>query len=64
MILKVQSVDFEENLLTFSLPQELMNKIGWCFGDECEVDLSEQLNRCKDKIQLESMVDESDYNAE
>lgn len=45
MKLNVESVDFEENLLTFKLPEHITPKTAWCFGDICEVDLSEQIER-------------------
>lgn len=45
MKLKVLSVDFEKNLLTFVVPKNVIDNTGWCFGDECEVDISTQIKR-------------------
>ncbi|MCP3681957.1 MAG: hypothetical protein GY861_04630 [bacterium] len=45
MKLNVFSIDFEERLITFRVPTDILNKSKWCFGDKCEVDLSEQINR-------------------
>lgn len=45
MKLKVLSVDFEESLLTFVVPKYVLDNTGWCFGDECEVDISVQIKR-------------------
>ena len=49
MKLKVYSVDFELNEITFKIDKKTMNEMAWCFGDECEVDLTTQLARKKVK---------------
>lgn len=39
VILKIYSIDFEDNIVSFSVPDELMKKYRWGMG-EAEIDIS------------------------